>query len=203
MPLLRTLLVGVMVSLPLAASAAGDAAAGQALAAPCAACHGQNGVAILPAYPNLAAQGEAYLRKQLGLIKTGVRPVPLMAGQLDALSEADLANLAAYYASLPATVGQAADERLDLGERIYRAGIATKGVAACTACHSPTGAGNSLAGYPHLSGQPSEYVATQLKAYREGQRVSDDDLGAVMRQIAGGLTDGEIAAVANYVQGLH
>jgi cytochrome c553 len=126
-----------------------------------------------------------------------------MAGQLDALSEADLANLAAFYASLPATVNQAKDERLDLGERIYRAGIASKGVAACTACHSPTGAGNALAGYPHLGGQPSEYVATQLKAYREGQRASDDDVGAVMRQVAAGLTDGEIAAVANYVQGLH
>jgi cytochrome c553 len=185
------------------ATAAGDATAGQALAAPCAACHGQNGVAVLPAYPNLAGQGEAYLRKQLGLIKSGARAVPLMAGQLDALSEADLANLAAYFASLPATVGQAKDERLDLGERIYRAGIASKGVAACTACHSPTGAGNALAGYPHLGGQPSEYVATQLKAYREGQRASDDDVGAVMRQVAAGLTDGEIAAVANYVQGLH
>jgi cytochrome c553 len=192
-----------LVFLPLVATAAGDATAGQALAAPCAACHGQNGVAVLPAYPNLAGQGEAYLRKQLGLIKSGARAVPLMAGQLDALSEADLANLAAFYASLPATVNQAKDERLDLGERIYRAGIASKGVAACTACHSPTGAGNALAGYPHLGGQPSEYVATQLKAYREGQRASDDDVGAVMRQVAAGLTDGEIAAVANYVQGLH
>lgn len=202
MPLLRTLL-GVLVFLPVVATAAGDPTAGQALAAPCAACHGQNGVAVLPAYPNLAGQGEAYLRKQLGLIKSGGRAVPLMAGQLDALTEADLANLAAYFASLPATVGQAKDERLDLGERIYRAGIASKGVAACTACHSPTGAGNALAGYPHLGGQPSEYVATQLKAYREGQRASDDDVGAVMRQVAAGLTDGEIAAVANYVQGLH
>jgi cytochrome c553 len=192
-----------LVFLPLVATAAGDATAGQALAAPCAACHGQNGVAVLPAYPNLAGQGEAYLRKQLGLIKSGARAVPLMAGQLDALSEADLANLAAFYASLPATVNQAKEERLDLGERIYRAGIASKGVAACTACHSPTGAGNALAGYPHLGGQPSEYVATQLKAYREGQRASDDDVGAVMRQVAAGLTDGEIAAVANYVQGLH
>jgi cytochrome c553 len=192
-----------LVFLPLVATAAGDATAGQALAAPCAACHGQNGVAVLPAYPNLAGQGEAYLRKQLGLIKSGARAVPLMAGQLDALSEADLANLAAFYASLPATVNQAKDERLDLGERIYRAGIASKGVAACTACHSPTGAGNALAGYPHLGGQPSDYVATQLKAYREGQRASDDDVGAVMRQVAAGLTDGEIAAVANYVQGLH
>jgi len=192
-----------LVFLPVVATAAGDPTAGQALAAPCAACHGPNGVAVLPAYPNLAGQGEAYLRKQLGLIKSGGRAVPLMAGQLDALTEADLANLAAYFASLPATVGQAKDERLDLGERIYRAGIASKGVAACTACHSPSGAGNALAGYPHLGGQPSEYVATQLKAYREGQRASDDDVGAVMRQVAAGLTDGEIAAVANYVQGLH
>jgi cytochrome c553 len=202
MSLLRILL-GVCCVLSTAAHAAGDAAAGQALAAPCAACHGQNGVAVLPAYPNLAGQGESYLLKQLRLIKSGGRAAPLMAGQLDALTDQDLANLAAHYASLAPTVGQAADERLDVGERIYRGGIASKGVAACTACHSPTGAGNSLAGYPRLGGQPAEYVAVQLKAYREGQRVSDDDLGNVMRQIAAGLTDGEIGAVANYVQGLH
>ena len=202
MHLLRTL-VGLLVSLPLVANAAGDAKAGEALAAPCAACHGQNGVAVLPAYPNLAGQSENYLLSQLTMIKSGVRAAPLMAGQLNAMSDADLANLAAYFAAMDAPVGQAADERLDVGERIYRAGIASKGVAACTACHSPSGSGNALAGYPHLSGQPVDYVKAQLTAYREGQRVSDEGFGGVMRQVAQGLTDGEIAAVANYIQGLH
>jgi len=196
-------LIGLLVSLPLVANAAGDAQAGAALATPCGACHGQNGIAVLPAYPNLAGQGERYLFEQLKMIKAGVRAAPLMVGQLDAMSETDLANLAAHFSSMDAPVGQAADEKLDVGERIYRAGIVDKGVAACTACHSPTGAGNALAGYPHLSGQPSDYVKAQLTAYREGQRVSDEAFGGVMRQVANGLTDGEISAVANYIQGLH
>ncbi len=185
------------------ASAAGDAAAGAALAAPCAACHGQDGVTTLPGYPNLAGQGEKYTADQLRAIKSGVRVAPLMTGQLDAMSDADLVNLAAYYAAMPRPVGQAKDERLDVGAQIYRGGIARKGVAACAACHSPVGAGNSLAGFPGLGGQPADYLVTQLTAYREGVRVTDESLGGVMRAVAEGLTDGEIKAVANYIQGLH
>src|SRR5262245_54655450 len=205
MPLVRTFL-GLMALLPLVASAAGDVAAGQAHSAPCAACHGQEGVATLPNSPNLAGQNAAYLVRQLTMIKSGVRSVPLMAGQLDALSDADLANLAAYYASLKAPVGQAAADNADkltLGERIYRSGIASRGVAACTACHSPTGSGNALAGFPHLGGQTVQYVTTQLTAFREGNRATDDATGGVMRSVAKGLTDSDIAAVANYLQGLH
>ena len=195
-----------MVFLPLLASADGDAAAGQTLSTPCAACHGQDGVAVLPNSPNLAGQNAPYLLRQLKLIKSGTRSVPLMAGQLDAFKDDDLANLAAHYASLKAQVGQAAADNADklaLGEQIYRAGIATRGVAACTACHSPTGSGNALAGFPHLGGQTVQYVTAQLTAYREGNRATDDETGGVMRSVAKGLTDSDIAAVANYVQGLH
>lgn len=199
-------LLGLMAVLPLWASAAGDVAAGQALATPCAACHGQDGVAVLPNSPNLAGQSTAYLVRQMTQIKSGARAVPLMAGQLDALKDDDFANLAAYYASLKAPVGQASAENKDklaLGERIYRSGIASKGVAACSACHSPTGSGNALAGFPHLGGQTEQYVIAQLTAYRERNRATDEEHGGVMRGIAQGLTDSEIAAVANYVQGLH
>jgi cytochrome c553 len=137
------------------------------------------------------------------MIKSGARAVPLMAGQLDALKDQDFSDLAAYFSGLKAPVGQAAPESLALGERIYRAGIANKGVPACTACHSPTGSGNALAGFPHLGGQPVQYVTTQLTAYREGNRATDESIGGVMRGVAQGLTDAEIAAVANYVHGLH
>jgi cytochrome c553 len=207
MPAIRTLLVGLMAFCPLLvvplAHAAGDAVAGEALAAPCAACHGQSGVATLPAYPNLAGQGEKYLVAQLRAIKSGARNIALMTGQLDARSDTDLENLAAYYAAMPRPVAQALDEKLDVGAQIYRGGIARKGVAACTACHAPNGNGNSLAGFPGLGGQPAEYLVVQLTAYREGERMTDESLGGVMRTIAGGLTDADIKAVANYVQGLH
>lgn len=194
---------GLLCLIPAMVFAAGDANAGKALAAPCAACHGQDGVAIVPGSANIAGQNERYLKTQLELIKSGVRPVPLMAGQLDKLSPSDLENLAAYFAGMPSTVGQASGDQLALGEKIYRGGIAGKGVAACTACHSPTGSGNGLAGFPHLGGQRSDYVVVQLTSYREGKRITDEAYGGMMRGVAGGLNDGEITALASYIQGLH
>ena len=186
--------------------AGGDAAAGEAQAAPCAACHGQDGATGLdPTYPNLAGQNEKYLLNQLKMIQTDARAIPLMTGQLTGKSEQDLADLAAYYASLPAKSSQAsgADEALARGESIYRGGIAAKGVAACAACHSPVGAGNAQAGFPRINGQPAAYTIAQLTAYREKTRATDEDMGGMMRGVAEGLTDTEIALVADYIQGLN
>ena len=185
------------------AFAAGDPDAGKGLAAPCGACHGQDGVAMVPGAPNLAGQNERYLKSQLEMIKSGTRTVALMAGQLDKLSSTDLDNLAAYYAKMAPPVGQAEGNQVALGERIYRGGIVQKDVPACTACHTPTGAGNAPAGFPHIGGQRADYVTVQLAAYREGARTTDDAYGNAMRQIANGLTDGEIKALASYIQGLH
>ena len=196
-------LISVLAVAPVTAVAAGDAEAGKALAAPCGACHGQNGVALVPGTPNIAGQNERYLKTQLEMIKSGIRAAPLMAGQLDALSSKDLENLAAYFATMPASVGQADGDFVSVGEQIYRGGIAHKSVPACTACHSPTGSGNAPAGFPHLGGQRADYVIVQLVAYREGVRQTDDAYGAAMRQVANGLTDREINALASYIQGLH
>ena len=193
-------------SISVPAFGAGDPAAGQAQSLVCAACHGQDGASgIDPSYPNLAGQNERYLLSQLRQIKDGSRNVLLMAGQLTAKSDEDLADLAAYYASLPAKVNQATadDGILADGEKIYRGGIADKGVAACTACHSPTGGGNPPAGYPDIGGQPGAYTVAQLTAYREGGRTTDENYGGMMSDVAQGLTDGEITALASYIQGLH
>ncbi len=170
----------------------------------CAACHGQDGVTgIAPDYPSIAGQNERYLLTQLRMIKSGERPAPLMSGQLDMVSDDDLAAMAAYYAAMPAQVGRSSADTVDAGMRIYRGGILEKGVAACTACHSPTGGGNAPAGYPHISGQRFDYVVAQLVAYREGRRKTDEAYGGMMRDVAARLTDTEIAAVANYVQGVY
>jgi cytochrome c553 len=201
--LTKWFLLGVLAVVPAATMAAGDADAGKALAAPCGACHGQNGVALVPGAPNLAGQNQRYLKTQLEMIKSNVRSVPLMAGQLNALSSTDLENLAAYFAAMQANVGQADGNLVSVGEQIYRGGIAQKSVPACTACHTPTGSGNAPAGFPHLGGQRSDYVIVQLVAYREGVRQTDDAYGAAMRQVANGLTDREINALASYIQGLH
>ena len=203
---LGMILTAALSGAALPAAAGGDAAAGEAQAAVCAACHGQDGATGLdPTYPNLAGQNEKYLIAQLKLIRDGGRNVPLMAGQLTGKSDVDLANLAAYYASLPGKIRQAEadEETLAMAESIYRGGIAKKGVAACTSCHAPTGNGNGQAGYPRIGGQPAAYTIAQLTAYREEERTTDEAFGGMMRGVAQGLTDKEIAAVAGYVQGLH
>lgn len=183
------------------AMADGDAQAGQSKAIACGACHGADGNSPADAFPKLAGQNAKYLVKQMKDIMSGARPVPTMAGQLDGKSDQDLADIAAYYASQSITFGEADKDLLVLGERLYRAGDGSIGVAACTACHSPTGSGNSAAGYPSLGGQHAGYTVAQLKAFRDGQRTNDGD-EKMMRQVTYRLNDKEIAALASYVAGL-
>jgi cytochrome c553 len=185
---------------------AADAAAGKSNALVCSACHGADGNSAVPSFPKLAGQGEAYLVKQMKDIRDGARPVPTMAGQLDGKSDEDLADLAAYYASQPKSGGKTNPELLALGAKVFRGGVAERNVAACSACHSPTGKGNAPAGFPSLAGQHAEYTATQLKMYRKGYedssgRTNDGD-GKIMRTIAFGLSDKEIEAVSSYIAGL-
>jgi cytochrome c553 len=184
---------------------AGDPERGATLVGTCAACHGVDGIAPIAEYPHLAGQSQRYIAAQLELIQTGVRPVPLMAGLLNGMTPQDFRDIGAYYAAMPPAIGQADpdEDLLDTGERIYRAGIREKNVAACAACHSPTGAGNPPAGFPRVGGLSTEYLVAQLRAYRERERVTDEEYGAVMRDVAHGLTDTEMRAVSNYMLGLH
>ncbi len=183
------------------AQAQGSAEAGQGKTTVCVACHGQTGNdSLLPGVPKLGGQGERYLLKQLQEIKSGVRAVPLMAGMLNAMNDQDLADIAAYFSSLPLAQGAVEEEKRALGEELYRSGEASIGVAACTACHAPNGQGNASAGYPSLSGQDVGYTETQLKSFRAGERNNDE--AEVMRTIAARLTDKEIAALASYVSGV-
>lgn len=191
--------------------AVGDAEAGAGKAITCGACHGPDGKAILPSYPSIGGQNYRYTLGQLRAMKAndqdpgalGNRNPGLMMGQLAMFSDQDLQDLAAHYARQAGYVGEADAEKASVGEAIYRGGIMEKKVAACTACHSPHGGGNAPAGFPRLSGQTVDYSIAQLKAYREGQRTTDEDFGGMMRQIAARLTDTEIEAIANYLHGLH
>ena len=180
--------------------AGGNAEAGQGKAAVCGGCHGVDGNSMIPSFPKLAGQGELYLTKQLIDIRDGARSVPQMSGILTGRTDQDLADLAAYYSAQKVTIGATDPELLDLGRQIYRAGIAAKGVAACSACHSPTGAGNAQAAFPALSGQHADYVIAQLKAYRTETRTNGQAM--MMQQVAALMSDKEIEAVASYVQGL-
>ncbi|MFZ5653908.1 MAG: c-type cytochrome [Pseudomonadota bacterium] len=193
-----------------ASLAAGDPAAGKARVAACGACHGPQGASSAPNFPNLAGIGEKYLLKQLRDIQSGRRQVAEMTGQLNGLSEQDLADIAAFYAGQPRQWAGAKDvpASLALGEKIYRAGNPETGVAACTGCHSPVGNGNAPAGYPALGGQQADYLAKQLRAFRDAAHdpswpgARNNDENAVMRGVAAHLNDQEIAALANFIAGL-
>lgn len=201
---MNKLLVSLVLSLGVAGSAhalEGDAAAGGGKVAICTACHGADGNSLLPNFPNLAGQGEPYLVKQMVEIKNGTRVVPEMTGMLTNMSEQDLADIAAHYASLDAASGAADPELAKRGEEIYRGGDLKTGLPACTGCHSPTGKGNAPALYPHLAGQHADYTIKQLTNFREGERTNDGD-GMIMQTIASRLSNKDIKAVAQYIQGL-
>lgn len=183
------------------AQAAGDAAAGQAKAALCSACHGMDGNSVNPIWPRLAGQHADYIAKQLGDFKAGARKDDTMIGMVAALSEQDMADIAAFFSSQKGGVGAVDAEKAALGKKIYTGGIKDKGVSACMACHGPSGAGNPTAKFPSLSGQHSAYTTKALKDFRGGVRSNDP--GNMMRDIAAKMSDAEIAAVSEYIMGLH
>lgn len=181
--------------------AAGDAQAGKTKAATCAACHGPDGNSVAPNFPKIAGQHADYLVKQLQEYKSGERKNATMNGMAAPLSEQDMADLAAFYASQQAQIGKAAEDKVELGQTIYLAGNASSGVSACAGCHGPAGKGNPMANFPSLSGQHAQYTTDQLKYFRSGERAND--AASMMRGIAKKMTDAEIDAVAQYIQGLH
>ena len=194
--------LSLLVSLPVLA--AGDADAGQAKTAVCAACHGADGNSMVPMWPKIAGQHAGYIERQLGLIKSGNRAVPEMAGFVIGLTEQDMADIAAYFASQTTSAGSTDEALLATGERIYRAGNSDTDVPACMSCHGPVGEGNPLSGYPSLAGQHSVYTEKMLKGFRSGQLWGEDDTNSkIMTSVTLRLTDDEIKAVASYMQGLH
>lgn len=185
----------------LAHAATGDPAKAQPIVKQvCANCHGIDGNSTVPTFPKLAGQHAAYVFKQLMDFKDHKRVNPIMAGMVATLSKDDMENLAAYFSEQKPAPGVAHDPELaKLGQTIYRAGIASKHVPACAGCHSPDGAGIPNE-FPRIGGQHSVYIVEQLKAFRSGQRANDPN--AMMRTIASRLSDKEIDALADYIQGL-
>lgn len=218
--LMRILLVSLSLLLMAeVAMAEGDTAAGKTKIATCAACHGLDGNSTDPTqYPSLAGLGENYLIKQLHDIKTGGekggRDVSDVMKPFAALiKEDDIEDIAAYYSSQTMKLTGAKEltvklnsgdsvDSLVLGQAVYRYGNPNTGVPACSGCHSPTGQGNAPAGYPRLGGQSPDYVSKQLHAFRLGDRANDGE-PRPMRQVAEHLSDAEIAALSNYIAGLH
>jgi cytochrome c553 len=203
-PLLSSLLLIASLAAPAtaaeqAAAAKPDLAKGQTLSTNvCGACHTADGSRGSPANPILQGQHPEYLAKQLTEFKAGKRVNPIMQGMAAPLSEADIKDVSAFYASKQPKPGFAkSKDTVALGEKIYRGGIADRSVPACSGCHGPTGAGNP-AQYPRLRGQHADYTEAQLKAFRENTRKNN----SVMTGVVAKMNDKELKAVADYIAGM-
>ncbi|WPL10301.1 Cytochrome c4 [Thiorhodovibrio litoralis] len=168
----------------------------------CQACHGidGNGVPAQPIWPKLAGQHPNYIYKQLNNFKNDERANVQMTPMAKPLTDEEMRNVAAYYSSLPQSGGEAEADKVELGEKIFRAGNPATGVPACSGCHGPAGMGTNLSRFPRLAGQYPEYVDQTLKLFRKMERANDPN--GMMRGVAARMTDDEIAAVAQYISGL-
>lgn len=181
-------------------AAGGNINAGQQKAQMCQGCHGVDGNSSIAMYPKLAGQIEAYLAKELRDFKSGARKDPVMSPMAMPLSDTDIVNVSAYYASLKPKGGVAVGnaDTIALGKKIYRGGNAKTGVSACMSCHGPSGHGIPPR-FPRVSGQHAAYSEKQLLQFKNDARANDD---SIMRRIAFRMSEPEIKAVAQYMSGL-
>jgi cytochrome c553 len=173
----------------------GDAARGVPA---CASCHGAAGNSSIATNPKLGGQFEAYVHKQLVDFTTPARNQAIMTTYAKALTDDEKKNIAAYLATQKPGTGAARNkDTVELGRKIYRGGIADKGVAACASCHGATGAGIPVQ-YPRLAGQHQDYTVAQLEAFKSGARSNSPQMSALAKRLS---TD-EMKAVADYIAGL-
>ncbi|AMO98298.1 cytochrome c family protein [Collimonas arenae] len=214
-PVVKSLLVAVLAlssvayaaDEPKAAPAKADPAKGEALytngdaarnITACVSCHGAAGASTITSNPKLGGQHAAYIHKQLTNFQGADRNNPIMSPLAKLLTDDEMKNIAAYLDAQPAKPGAAKDkDTVELGKKIYRAGIAEKSVPACAGCHSPNGAGIPNQ-FPRIGGQHQDYTVTELTNFRSGVRKN----GPMMATISKRMSDDEIKAVADYIAGL-
>ncbi len=180
---------------------AGDAAKGKAKTGVCAGCHAEDGNSMIAINPKLAGQGEKYLIKQLNDFKSKARDNATMLPMASMLSDEDVVNVAAYYASQKVQHMAVAEQYIQVAEKIYRGGDTDRDIPACLACHGARGNGLSSAGFPAIGGQHPEYTIATLKAFRSGTR--SNDANGIMRDIVAKMSDEQIEALGHYLVGLH
>jgi cytochrome c553 len=170
-------------------AASGNAERGKALAAGCAGCHGAEGISPSDAFPNLAGLPAAVLYKQLDDYRSAKRENPIMQGMAAALDDQKVADVAAYFASLPSKARSPADA----SPALVAIGSPLRSIAPCAACHGPLGFKD---GAPPLAGQKGAYLKAQLDAFATGAR--HNDINQQMREIARGLSPTERDSLAEW-----
>ncbi len=184
----------------------------------CAACHGVDGVSVIPTQANLGGQNVKYLYKQLVNFKSGYRKNGIMQSQVANLSQQDIANVAGYYSEqAPWTVGYGNPATTQEATKLYLGGAKARGVIGCAGCHGPDAAGNAWAAFPRLGGQHAEYVSIQLKLFRAAGReddvTGDDQMRyndaakegekGMMQMVAARLSDRDIRILSDYISAIH
>jgi cytochrome c553 len=200
---MNKLLVAIIAALSFMniAQAQGDIDAGKTKSAVCAACHGPDGNSPSDLYPKIAGQHSSYLVKQLQEFKSGERENAIMLGMVTALSEQDMEDLAAYYASQTSTPETVSEEVAKAGKNFYMGGDKERAIPGCTACHGPRGNGLALAKFPKISGQHPAYIKSQLIGFRDNLRHNSPN--NMMSDISGKLTDEDIDLLSKYISALH
>ncbi|MCG9697990.1 cytochrome c4 [Shewanella sp. Isolate11] len=198
--------LSILATLSTPALAAGDAEAGKTKAVICSACHGVDGNSMIDMYPKIAGQHQAYLNKQLHDLRKAAhtggaegRNDPMMSPMAAALSDQDIDDLAAYFASQKHNENAATDVP-PLGEQLYKGGDPVRGITACIACHGPTGQGNEAAGFPALASQHANYIKIQLNKFHSATR--NNDLNGMMQDVAKKLTAEDMEALSKYISSI-
>lgn len=169
---------------------------GKELAYGCAGCHGESGLGTAPIYPHIAGQDARYLYKQLHDFRDKTRVNKQMNAIATNLTEQDMADMAAFYASQPLPSGQTPGDASAAIALVTR-GDGTRMIPACQGCHGPRGGGQpGYYGMPVLAGQSAIYLQMTLGEYQSGYR--SNDVYAIMRNIAVQLSGNEIKALGNY-----
>jgi cytochrome c553 len=169
----------------------------------CAKCHGATGTTTVANVPNLAAQREEYLVKQLHEFKTHSRSDPRGAANMwpvsHTLTDKQIGGLAKYFAAQPvqAQPVEGKPEQIAVGKYLSTGGALTNGIPPCSGCHGPDGAGKTI--YPRLAGQHMDYLVKQLTVF---QSTEQRPSGTVMKSVSHNLSPESITNVAAYYQAL-
>lgn len=177
----------------------GDLKQGKRLAESCIGCHGENGVSSVTNYPSLAGQSANYIYKQLSDYATGHRTNALMAPVAQGLSKKDMADIAAWFNTLPPPGNKSSNTTMEEAEKLVFKGDSKRTLTPCFLCHGKIGKGAKM-DTPALAGQQPEYFVQTLKAYKSGER--HNDIYSRMRLISKQLSEEEIQELAEYYQSL-
>jgi cytochrome c553 len=167
----------------------------------CASCHNSNGISKDNHWPNLAHQSQKYMSQQLKDYQSGQRVSAIMQAYAKLLSDKDIEQLSAYYASQPLPPAPLKRKSPNhQGLSLYKLGNYKQGIPACSACHGPKGLGNDPAKYPALALQNKAYLSQQLYAFKHKER--KNDTAAIMQQISERLSEQDIKDVVDYIEDL-